>query len=243
MSLGGLQRSRYLLIIDKIKQDIESGYLQPGEKLPSENKLAKKLGVSRTTLREALRILEEEGVVVRRHGIGTFINKKPVFYNGIEELTSITEMIEKEGKVAGNRILFSDFVTPIAQDKDVLNLKDDELVFLVKRVRTADGSPVIYCIDKIPAHIVPDDAIQDNESIFDFLEKEGDVTINYATAVIETIGYHEEISKILDCDQESPLLILKQTHFDMNDQPVLYSINFFRADQFSFSVFRKRVNF
>ncbi|MFC0470474.1 GntR family transcriptional regulator [Halalkalibacter kiskunsagensis] len=243
MSLDGYQRSRYLLIIEKIKKDIESGILEPGEKLPSENKLAKDLGVSRTTLREALRILEEEGIVIRKHGIGTFINRKPIFSSGIEELISITDMIKVEGKTPGTRLLFSGYTDPIEEDKSELRLDDQESVFLVKRIRTADSEPMVYCIDKIPEHLIPKDSVFENESLFDFMDEKAAVTISYATAFIETIGYHEEISKILQCEKESPLLVLKQTHYDLHEKPVLYSINFFRADKFRFSVFRKRVKF
>ncbi|MFC0560754.1 GntR family transcriptional regulator [Halalkalibacter alkalisediminis] len=244
MSLDGYQRSRYLLIIEKIKKDIESGKLEPGEKLPSEYKLAKDLGVSRTTLREALRILEEESIVIRKHGIGTFINKKPIFSSGIEELISITDMIKMEGKTPGTRLLFSDYVDPIDEDKIELKLSDQESVFLVKRIRTANNDPMIYCIDKIPGHLIPQGSeFEKEESLFHFMDDEAAVTISYATAFIETIGYHEEISKILECEKGTPLLVLKQTHYDLHEKPVLYSINFFRADKFRFSVFRKRLKF
>ena len=79
MSIKGNVRSLFLLVMDKIKSDIETGQLRPGERLPSEAELSKQLGVSRATLREALRLLEEEKIVIRRHGVGTFINSKPVF--------------------------------------------------------------------------------------------------------------------------------------------------------------------
>ena len=68
------QRHLYLQVIDRLKQDIEKGIFKEKEKLPSEFELAKLLGVSRATLREALRVLEEENIIVRRHGVGTFAN-------------------------------------------------------------------------------------------------------------------------------------------------------------------------
>lgn len=83
MSIKGNVRSLFLLVMDKIKSDIETGLLRPGERLPSEAELSKQLGVSRATLREALRLLEEEKIVIRRHGVGTFINSKPVFQVGL----------------------------------------------------------------------------------------------------------------------------------------------------------------
>ncbi|SFP52429.1 GntR family transcriptional regulator [Salibacterium halotolerans] len=234
------QHPRYVTVIEEIKEKIRNGELEPGERLPSENEYAKQLHVSRNTLREALRILEEEHIMVRKHGIGTFVNKKPVFSGGIEELFSITDMIEREGKTPGTDILFTGFTEPHGDDKKELTLDEQEQVYLIKRIRTADDDPLVYCVDKIPAGLLEDDYNLDEESMLLSLEKKAGVTISYAKANIETMGYHEEISTMLQCENGSPLLVLKQVHYDMADEPVLYSINFFKSDQISFNVFRRR---
>lgn len=234
------QTPRYLIVIEQIKEKIRNGELEPGERFPSETAFAKELGVSRNTLREALRILEEENIIIRKHGVGTFVSKIPVFSGGIEELFSITDMIEREGKTSGTEIHFTGFVDPHSDDISELNLKEDEQVFLVKRVRTADGTPLVYCIDKIPASLLEKGYRLKQESILSSLEEIG-VTISYAKAEIQTTGYHEEISDILNCDEGTPLLILRQIHYDVNDKPVLYSLNFFNSNQVTFNVLRKRI--
>lgn len=234
------QTPRYLVVIEQIKEKIRKGELEPGERFPSEMAFAKELGVSRNTLREALRILEEENIIIRKHGVGTFVNEKPIFSGGIEELFSITDMIEREGKNPGTEILFTGFVDPHSDDVEELKLKENEQVYLVKRVRTADDIPVVYCIDKIPASILENGYKINQESILSSLEEVG-ITISYAKAEIKTVGYHEEISEIMNCDKDTPLLILRQIHYDLNDQPVLYSINFFHSNHVKFNVVRKRV--
>jgi len=234
------QTPRYLYVIELIKEKIRGGELEPGERLPAEVNFAKELGVSRNTLREALRILEEESIVVRKHGIGTFVNKNPVFAGGLEELFSITDLIEGEGKKPGTDILFTGYVDPHGDDIEELNLEKNEQVFLVKRVRTADEKPLVYCIDKVPAKLLEKGYRLNQESIFLSLEEAG-ITISYAEAEIKTMGYHEEISDIMDCDEDTPLLILSQIHYDSKNRPVLYSINFFNSDQISFNVLRKRI--
>ena len=100
-------RHLYLQVIDRLKKDIEAGMYREKEKLPSEFDLSKQLGVSRATLREALRILEEESVIVRRHGVGTFVNAKPLFTSGIEQLSSVTNMIRQAGMDPGTIFLSS----------------------------------------------------------------------------------------------------------------------------------------
>ncbi|GGN62401.1 GntR family transcriptional regulator [Oceanobacillus indicireducens] len=234
------QKPRYLIVIEQIREKINNGELEPGEQLPSETALAKALGVSRNTLREALRILEEENIIIRKHGIGTFVNRVPVFQGGIEELFSITELIEREGKKSGTEILFTGIVGPHRDDIEELELEEDEQVFLVKRVRTADEVPLVYCIDKVPDSILHKGYKLREESIFNSLGDAG-IVINHARSQINTIAYHDEISKIMNCDQHTPLLVLRQVHFDESNRPVLYSINYFRSDQITFNVLRKRV--
>ncbi|MDQ0217016.1 GntR family transcriptional regulator [Peribacillus cavernae] len=241
MSIKSDNRHLYLQVIDHLKQDIEKGIYKEKEKLPSEFDLAKKLGVSRATLREALRILEEESVIIRRHGVGTFVNSKPMFTSGIEQLNSVTNMIKQAGMKPGTIFLSSTTEEPTDEDIRRFSRSLDQGIVLLERVRTANGEPVVYCVDKIPEYILPQTFSHDDESIFDILEKEADRRIAYAVAQIEPIGYHEKVSPILECDPEAALLVLKQMHFDEKDEPVLYSVNYFKADTFSFHVLRKRI--
>ncbi|QOR68615.1 GntR family transcriptional regulator [Cytobacillus suaedae] len=241
MSIKNDARHLYLQVIDKIKKDIEIGYYKEKEKLPSEFLLAKQLGVSRATLREALRILEEENVVIRRHGVGTFVSSKPLFSSGIEQLNTVTDMIIDAGMKPGTIFLTS--MTQAASEEDVKRFQcteEDEFV-LMERVRTANGDPVIYCIDKIPSTILDSEFSHQEESLLDFIHKKTGKHISYAVTHIEPLGYHEKISPILECDPETALLVLKQMHFDENDEPILYSINYFKADKFDFYVVRKRI--
>ncbi|WP_420844596.1 GntR family transcriptional regulator [Mangrovibacillus cuniculi] len=107
MSIKTDARHLYLQVIDRLKEDIENGVYKEKERLPSEFDLAKQLGVSRATLREALRILEEDNVIVRRHGVGTFVNVKPLVTSGIEQLNSVTNMIRQAGMEPGTIFLSS----------------------------------------------------------------------------------------------------------------------------------------
>jgi GntR family transcriptional regulator len=241
MTIKADSRHLYLLVIDRLKTDIRAGIYKEGEKLPSEFTLSKSLGISRATLREALRILEDEGLVTRRHGVGTFVNTKPLFTSGIEELYSVTEMINRVGKKAGTTFLSSGFEAGAEEDLKRFNIKEQEEMLVVERVRTADDVPVVYCLDKIPKSVLPETYQYTEESLFNVLEIEANRHVSYAVTKIEPIGYHERVSPILQCEPETALLVLKQMHYDDNEQPILYSVNYFRADKFSFEVLRKRV--
>ncbi|MBA2876552.1 GntR family transcriptional regulator [Thermaerobacillus caldiproteolyticus] len=243
MSIKSDNRHLYLQVIDRIKHDIETGVYKEKQKLPSEFELSKQLGVSRATLREALRILEEENVIIRRHGVGTFVNARPLFTSGIEQLSSVTDMIEQAGRKPGTIFLSSTVQGSTEEDMRRFQCSPDEEILLVERVRTADGEPVVYCLDKIPCKYLPKGISYEYESLFENLHNQTNRDIAYAVAHIEPLGYHEKVSPILQCEPETALLVLKQMHFDKNDEPVLYSINYFKSDKFSFHVLRKRINF
>lgn len=242
MTIKADSRHLYLQVIDRLKGDIEKGVFKEKEKLPSEFELAKLLGVSRATLREALRLLEEENIIVRRHGVGTFVNPKPVFTSGIEHLTSISSMIRTAGMEPGTIYLSSTESLPSDEDIKRLHCNKDETVITIERVRTANGVPVVYCVDKVPTKYLPADFFKRQEgSIFAAIEESGEIRVTHAVAIIDPTGFHEVASPILECDSETALLVLKQSHFNDKEQVVLYSKNYFRADKFSFHVVRKRV--
>ncbi|MED3646229.1 GntR family transcriptional regulator [Halalkalibacterium halodurans] len=234
-------RPLYLQVIDKLKHDMESGVYEEGEKLPSEFELSKQLGVSRATLREALRLLEEEGVVVRRHGVGTFVHTKPLFSAGIEELYSVTDMIRHADMEPGTIFLSSYQIEATDDDKRRFQTDNLDQLMMIERVRTADGVPIVYCLDKLPAELIGQHSVHEINSILDHLESGSDRMITHAVTTIEPIGFHEKVSEILECEAETGLLLLKQMHYDQYDTPVLYSYNYFRADKFTFHVVRKRV--
>lgn len=241
MGIRSDSRHLYLQVIDKIKKDIEKGKYKQKDKLPSEYQLSKQLGVSRATLREALRTLEEENVIIRRHGVGTFINTKPIFSSGIEQLSSVTDMIEQSGKKAGTLYLKADIIhTPEKLKEEYFSDIHNDSMVRMERVRTADTEPVVFCIDQLPEDIIPIEHISKEESLFTLLEKYTNIHIDYAVTYIEPISFHRRIYNILNCEPDQAVLLLKQMHYTSDDRPVLYSQNYFRSDMFSFHVLRKR---
>ncbi len=236
------QRHLYVQVIERLKKDIETGIFKENERFPSEFELARTLGVSRATLREALRVLEEDKVIIRKHGVGTFVNPRPLFSSGIEELSSVSTMIKDAGMEPGT--IFMDVTETETCDDSIarFNCNEDDRLVTIKRVRTADGEPVVYCIDHVLSKNLPSGTeTLLTESIFDTIEKSGRIRIVQAVANIEPVGYDDDVSSILRCGVDVPLLVLLQQHYSEEGEMVLYSKNYFRADKFSFHVVRKRV--
>ncbi len=233
---------RYEMVVSKIKKMISKGELKKGEKLPSEIAFAKQLNVSRATLREAFRILEDEGLISRYHGVGTFISKIPVIKSGIEELVSITQLIERQGMEPGTQDLSIVKVIPGEKEASLLKLSGGEEIYRVERVRTADGFPVLFCIDRIPARYVRGDFKFEGESLFDHLLNDLGIYISYAVSdVIPVKAETAKVHKRLGLKSNAPVLLLEQLHYDDMDKPIFYSSNFFSPQKFRFYIVRKRL--
>lgn len=231
----------YLYVVEEIKKGIETGKYKVREKLPSDFELSRKLGVSRVSLTKALHILEEENFIIKRHGVGVFVNSRPILSSGIEELNSVTKMIEQSGKKAGVQYLSTEIISPSEEEQEKFQLDDNDKLIQVERIRTADGEPIVFCIDKVPEKKLPLKYLYKEESIFKLMEVYADQTIAYAVTHIEPVNLYERIYEVLNCPPEQALLLLKQMHYTAEDEPVLYSANFFRPDIFSFHVLRKRL--
>ncbi|KAB8138795.1 GntR family transcriptional regulator [Gracilibacillus oryzae] len=228
-------------VLNQIKSLIEEGYYKEKEKLPTEYELAQTFGVTKKEVQEAITILERDNFIVRRPGVGNFVNAKPIFSSGIEQLGSVTEMIKQSGKKPGVQYISADLTEPTDEDRKRFAPLEIDKFAQIERIRTADGDPVVYCIDRVDQRLLPIELIHSQESIFAAIKSYAKKEIDYAVAYIEPIGYHERISPLLHCEPDQALLLLRQMHYTKDNEPVLYSANFFRADVFSFYVLRKRM--
>ncbi|WP_018250192.1 GntR family transcriptional regulator [Orenia marismortui] len=236
-------RPLYMLVKEKIDEKIEQGDYKPGDRLPSESKLSENFGVSRATLREALRVLEKEGKVNRQQGIGTFITEKAaLFKSGIEELNSITKTIESMGLKAGTIELELELKKEASNLAKEFDLSPEEKLTILHRTRTANGEAVAYCKDYLPSKLLPKDFNKDRitTSLFEFLQNEVNIYITYAVADIIPVIADDFLAEKLELKVGDPILLLKQMHYDDRDNPVLYSKNYFRSDKFEFHVLRNR---
>lgn len=232
---------RYELVLNELKRLIEQKFKE-GDKLPSEVELAKMFGVSRSTLREALRILEEEGYVIRKHGIGTFVAPKPILKTGMEELSSITRIMEKQGYKPHTKDVVISKGYPSVKEAQMLNINPEEEIIRIDRIRLADDMPIVYCIDRLPAKLFGDTFAFKGESLFDYLNESLGIYIAYAISdIIPMLSEKNGIYKKLNLDKNDVVLLLDQIHFDQNDNPILYSSNYFSPKKFRFYIVRKRL--
>lgn len=238
-------RPLYILVKERIDELVQDGVFAEGDRLPSENMLAENLGVSRATLREALRVLEEEKKVIRQQGIGTFIAPRlPKIHNGIEDLYSVTETIESHGFEAGT-VGYQIWEEKVGKNAVIMDEEQDSMIWVLERIRTANQEPVVYCRDHLPQRILPEQLDMtmyggDGESIFKVLEEQFHIRIDYAITNIIPMVAPEWLAEKLAISAGTPVLLLEQKHFEQKDRMVLFSRNYFRPDKFEFHVVRRR---
>jgi len=235
-----------------IRARIEAGRWQFGEQLPSEPQLANELGISRGTLRESVRLLISNGLLDRRHGVGTFVARvpPPTIDRGIDELFGAGDAIAQMGfrpAVGACRIAVVPAPDVVARE---LRLGNGAAVCHFERVRLADDRPVVLCHDYIDARLLLelDVAVEDIQpqlnarggSLYAWLEQDLGRVIDTALARIEPFSASPEAAAALNVPPGSALLRLRQTHFGADGAEILYSDNLHNSELMHFHVVRRR---
>jgi GntR family transcriptional regulator len=222
---------------------IEEGTFRPGDRLPSEQELAARLGISRPTLREALQHLEQQGVVVRKHGIGTFVAQayNHLLDSGLERLESILELAAHRGLQLRFNALQVQLKPANATLADKLRIPAGSLLTSVERVLCTDETPVAYMVDVVPASILSpaDIGAAFRGSVLDLLRQRPDLNVSQAVAELIARNAGRSLASRLGVGRGEAILLIEELLFDEEGQPVEFSRNYFRPAFFRFHVVRR----
>lgn len=227
----------------ELREAIEHGVYAPGSQLPPELELVRILGVSRTVVREALRYLQEDGLIARRQGQGTFVRKNPILQN-LNSNFGTTEMIHAAGLTSSTPHLRIQEVAATSIVADELGLSVGDRVIVIERVRAADHKPVVYSLDYISQALVGDMDLaanwQDQDlSFYRLLQDTLGQNIEYGIARILPVKAAPRPAKMLNVRLNSPLLCLLQTDYAPHDAPILYTCEYHLPDAFDFIIIRR----
>ena len=215
---------------------------EPGDRLPSEPKLAGILGVSRATLREAMRTFETHGRIRRRQGVGTFVNHPGhVIESGLEVLESIEVLAERIGLPVSMGELKIDTIAANGSISDALDIPSGTSVLRISRVICAENHPVAYLVDIIPDHILSETEVENefSGSVLDQLLKRGSPVLKSSYCEIAAVLAENEIPRALNLQRGTPLICLESILYTEDGSPVDYSFSYFLQGYFKFHVVRK----
>jgi GntR family transcriptional regulator len=234
------EQSTYQRLQTELSTIIENA--PKGSKLPSEPKLAEELGVSRATLREAMRTFESQGLLRRRQGLGTFVvGPTQVIESGLEVLESLETQAEKIDLDLG----MGDYkITPIQADEcqsGKLDVNLGDPLIEVRRVILSEGSPVAYLVDILPEGIIAPETLekQFTGSVLDLLINLGQPPLSISKTEISAINAPADVAKALDVQRGDTLLLLNGLLFNDEGDPVDYSYSYFLPGYFRLHIIRK----
>ncbi len=228
-------------IREELARRIGSGTVAPGDRLPPEPELAAELGVSRATLREALRSLEEDGFVKRTRGAGTFVTGRPRARNNLDVNFGVTQAIRAAGMRPGTASSTVDVRSATHDEAEALDIDEGDPVVVMDRVRTADDHPVVWSRDVVPSSRVSKEALEylGDGSLYELLARDAGAVVHHGLVSIEPVKAGKRLAKALRVPVGSLLVFLRQVDFDANGEPVLLSLEHHVADAFEFTVVRR----
>jgi GntR family transcriptional regulator len=220
-------------IEDWLADAIAAGRLNPGDRLPTEYDLAARLGVSRMTLRQALSELTLRGLVTKAvgRGGGTFV-AEPKLEQDLTTLAGFSEQLRRHGKVAGARVLAATCIPSSSAAAAALQLTEGDPVHDVRRIRLADGAPIVIEHSQFPASLFPDllECRLDG-SLYDLLADRYGKRPYRARESLEPVAAGVREAEALEVDEGAPLMLVERTAYSQAGEPLEYARDLFRGDR------------
>ncbi|GAA1461270.1 GntR family transcriptional regulator [Williamsia maris] len=230
-----LDRSTPIPLYHQLAQAIESaivgGELTPGDRLENELDLAKRLGLSRPTIRQAIQELVDKGVLVRKRGVGTQVVQNPVHRS--VELTSLFDDLTGAGLHPTTQLLEYRVHIPDHDLRDELQLEVGVEAVSIKRLRRSNGEPLAVMINHLPAEISPPPGELEADGLYRGLRSRG-VHIRLARQRIGAKGADPGEAEILGVDTGAALLTMQRTAFDDSGKVVEIGRHVYLADHYFF---------
>lgn len=230
----------YVTVYGTIRQWLIDGKYQPGEKLPGENILAAQLDVSRGTLRQAMLLLQEDGLIMNHQGKGNIVlSNQDIGKNGLEKLGNpivdfcIQPIVRTETTIG--------FQPPTKKHQEVLKLRPSSIVAVINITYYTEEAPAGFAMIYMPHEILDQHNVdlEATDAVYEFYSKFLQTPGLYSESRFRMGLTRERLSGILDIQEEYPLLILEEVLYSEFDVPVLSQKLFFSPNQHELPIRRK----
>jgi GntR family transcriptional regulator len=224
-----------------LRRKIVNGELLPGAALPSEDALASEYGISRITVRQALSLLEQDDLIVRQRGRGTFVSENPPLIDSPKFSGSVEDMLGM-GIKTKVKVLSMGRIDPPEGVRRLLGLDEGKEVVRIEKVRLVDKSPFSYLINYLPLEYGGkiESADLTTKPLLMILEEELGLKADEAVQSIEATTADAEVARLLEVWIGAPLLKVERTVFDTAGGPIEHVSVLYRADKYKFTVKLRR---
>jgi GntR family transcriptional regulator len=238
-------------LTDQVKHHIRDLIVHgefPDGRIPPEMELAEALGVSRTTVRDALSRLEMEGAISRRQGAGTFVND-PVLQirSRLDEIWGYAAMLEAHGFTPSTRVIEVDNLSADAlvnsTTADDLQLVADESLLLVTKLFLENDAPVILTRNSIPHRLLAEPYMPDDlaRPLYEFLDLFSRQHLAYYLTDIVPVAADARTAELLKVEPGTPLVSFDEVGYDESNEPIVKAHSYFRDDLLRLRLLRRRV--
>ena len=226
----------YFQIAQNLRAAIENGTLTPGQRLENEIQISERLAVSRPTVRQAIQRLADDGLVVRQRGVGTTVANRRIQRR--LALSSLYEDLQAAGRAPATTVLSAGSVTAEGEVAAALGMEPGTEVFLLKRLRYADGVPLAVMHNYMPRDLLPDGDPYSTlaaSGLYQTFRQHG-VQIESANEVIGARKATAAEARMLKVARGSTVLTMIRIATDPTGRVIDYGVHAYLADRYSFRV-------
>ena len=235
------QKSSALRAKEAFLELYQAGEFEPGSKLPSEVHMAERLGVSRETWRKALGLLRSDGLLVSKHGSGTYLLERPRrIANDLSQLQSMSKMIAAAGIHEEESHVECSVGHAPSDVSRFFETPATEEFFVLRRIRRADCGIISASLSYLPRKYAPELREHVAASLFASLEQEHGIRISRALTELFIPSQDDPLRAALQLPEGCDAFGFRQYHYDSRGNPLIYSLDCLRSDLFHFTIMRVR---
>lgn len=226
-----------------IKQRIVNEDFEDG-RIPSESELANELGVSRTTIRDALSRLENEGAVYRRQGSGTFVNNPGLqIKTRLEEIWSYEAVLRAHGYTPSTRVISMETIAAREEQATRLKIRAGDELVAVEKVFLEDDVPVIFAVNRVPKRLLADTVAESDwlSPVYEVLSQFTEHRLVYYLSEIVPVVAGAKLVETLRVKAGSPLISFAEVGFSEENEPILLATSYIRDDLLRLRLIRRKV--
>ena len=225
----------HLQVEKLLRQLIKIEEYQEGKLLPKEVEIAKRLGISRNTVRQATNKLENENLLIRKKGVGTRAVKETVSTK-LSNWASFSEEMYSKG------VKFVNYQINVSWEKannviaSELQIEEGKEVLKLERLRGLDNGPFVNFVSYFHPRIGLTGKEDFSRHLYEILEKDYATVPTISKEKINAIKAKKDIAAKLKVEEGSPLLYRRRLVCDPGDRPIEYNIGYYRADSFTYEI-------
>ncbi|NQD70117.1 GntR family transcriptional regulator [Sphingobacterium shayense] len=228
--------SLHVQVEQLLRKMVDSSEFSNGKMLPNEIDLARRLAISRTTLRQAINKLVYEGLLIRKKGVGTWVNGNRSLSSKSKNWLSFSQEMAARGIPIRNFELHVSWVTPEDEVANFFDIKKDKKILKLVRLRGTLDGPFVYFV----SYFHPRTNLNGEEDfklpLYEMLEQTHSVVAYKSMEEIGARSADKFLADKLEVDSNSPILFRKRFVYDRADRPIEYNLGYYKADSFTYTV-------